>query len=688
MYTLSIVLNLHREGELAAKTIQNLRDILETPNDWEDVEIIAVLDNADELTSSIVKDNEDLFTLVEKVKYKDLGASRNHGVNCVNNEFIVFADGDDYCSLEMLQGLYETFYEHYKNKNNWKNLSESEHIAIFPKYLIEFPALFQMTYCDSNDILTLNNRFSHCYHSKISIHKSLLKKNIINKNIAPYGYEDWDLNNRLLDSGVQYKTTEYKLYYRRENMQKSLLSKQVDNKHIVRNSPIYRYKDNEEEMIEKRKDCQIVEFSKQNLKSKLLINVYKEVLFHEDKVFLEHYNEPYTYREDITTWSTSNLANEKTVQSKIYDELMVFLQDKDIVYFTPWIGLGGADKVFLEYTGAITSTYNACVITTLAIGSRINRLTVPYLDLHEISESWEHISEEEQLHILIKVLINSNIKVLHVVQSNIALKIIKYYGEVLEEYNVKIIVSLFTPDYDWLNNEYHGYPVMYPEIYQYADIVLSDNEFWYNFFRRLNNNKDFNFKKLSSSTKYIESSYENKDTFSKKILWASRICDQKLFGVFEEIINKLPEYTFIIYGGEPEELHNQEILNRLLQKSNVEFRGEYQDISELDLNEFDLYLFTSLFEGIPTIILDMVMGGIPIVSADVGGISEVLGKEYSLLVKEPRNSEEYVDKIVSFYKQSIQCASQMKSIRQYVIDVHNQHTFQSEYQDIMKKVGF
>ncbi len=689
MYTLSIILNLHKERELITKTILNLRDILLATHNWEEIEVIAILDNSDEMTSEIIHKNSDLFDQIEEVNYKDLGNSRNHGVQTATKNFILFADGDDYCSNNILQAVYNVFYAHYSNiDTNFDNISEYNHIAIFPEYLIEFPNLFHMHYVNSNKNIVQNNRFVHCYHSKIAINKQILLKYPMQTNHKPYGYEDWDLNNRLLALGIQYKIAEYKLYYRK-NQNHSLLSKQIERKNIVRNSDIYT--------IDKIQQITNVEIPKINsinssfdvfkatAQSNTLQTIYQELLFEEDKLFLESYGEEISYREDTIHFSTSIFASELSSSSIMYNKLLEFFYAKNVLYFFPWIGLGGADKVSIEYTKALVDK-NSCVITSISMGARISAIEVPHLDLKSELDGWELISEENQLNILMKAIINSGIKLVHIVNSDIALKTIKFYSEIYQEYNIKTIVTLFCPDYDWVKKQYHGYPVIYPEVFINADLILSDNNHWYPYFKQLNNNNDFIFKKIASPTDEIKMTYHHKRKITKKILWASRICNQKLFNVFEEIVFRLNDYCFIIYGDMPVDGANQQILNRLITKDNVEYRGEYHHISELELNEFDLYLFTSLFEGIPTIILDMIMVGIPIISANVGGISEVLGNDYPLLVNNQTNANDYIEKIKLYYDIRDLVSSNMINIRENMATIHNKNHFKYDYNTIIKEV--
>jgi len=656
MYTLSMIFNLHNEGKLAAKTIENLRNILNKENSWEDIEIVVVLDNPDDTTKNIVYNNNELFQKIEE---------------------------------------------------ELKLLSDEQHIVVFPQYYIEFPNLLRADYYESTDYTIQNNKFLHCFGSRISLYHGLLIKYKVNENKTPYGYEDWDLNNRLLANAVQFKISKHKLYYRRENPQ-SLLAMQVQNKNIVRNSLLYDFNmintnpkvkktANEKQVLKPKRNPVWYGNAKSNLlkniyskfinsEKKMVIDIQEESIFKDDIVFLENYGETVLIREDFPIYSLEYFSKNLSIQTKIYNQLMKFFKNKEMIYFFPWVVVGGADKVSVAYTKA-RKEKKSCVITSINSGVRIDNITIPHLDLMSELEGWESISEEDQLHILIKSIINSNIKLVHIVNSETAIKTVKYYDKVYKENNIKIIISLFCPEYHWENKEWYGYPVLYPEIFNHSDLIILDNHYWYYFFKKLNNHNDFNYCKLSSPTEKVDITYKIKVNNTKKILWASRICNQKLFEVFEEIVELTPEYNFIVYGSTVEgDSYNKEIVERLSTKNNVEFRGEYQHISEINLNEFDFYLFTSLYEGIPTTILDMIMAGIPIVTADVGGISEVLGKDYPLLVENQSNARDYILKMQEFYTYKEKVIEYIVDTRKNIIEKYNENTFQLEYNNMINSL--
>jgi glycosyltransferase involved in cell wall biosynthesis len=55
---------------------------------------------------------------------------------------------------------------------------------------------------------------------------------------------------------------------------------------------------------------------------------------------------------------------------------------------------------------------------------------------------------------------------------------------------------------------------------------------------------------------------------------------------------------------------------------NITHRGILGDVSAADFTGYDGFLFTSLFEGMPNIVLAMSQHAIPMVLADVGGLRD------------------------------------------------------------------
>lgn len=92
----SIVINFHREGVHADPALRSLADLVNASrSEGHSVEVIAVLDVADELTTRIVHDHSETLDRIMLVSLGDLGAARNTGVTEASGEFVTFLDGDD-----------------------------------------------------------------------------------------------------------------------------------------------------------------------------------------------------------------------------------------------------------------------------------------------------------------------------------------------------------------------------------------------------------------------------------------------------------------------------------------------------------------------------------------------------------------------------------------------------------------
>ncbi len=78
---------------------------------------------------------------------------------------------------------------------------------------------------------------------------------------------------------------------------------------------------------------------------------------------------------------------------------------------------------------------------------------------------------------------------------------------------------------------------------------------------------------------------------------------------------------------------------------NVRLEGRYADFAELDLSEADAWLYTSGWDGVPGLLLEVAMTGVPIVGSLVGGTGEVLSDEDSWPVPEIEDPEAYAKAI-------------------------------------------
>ena len=105
--------------------------------------------------------------------------------------------------------------------------------------------------------------------------------------------------------------------------------------------------------------------------------------------------------------------------------------------------------------------------------------------------------------------------------------------------------------------------------------------------------------------------------------------------------------TFSIIG-EGEERKN---LEQLIKEKGVEDRIKllgFKDGASMYLNLFDIFILTSVKEGLPYSILEAGLARLPVIASDVGGIGEIIENGKSGILVESKNVEEIVTALTSF----------------------------------------
>lgn len=113
----------------------------------------------------------------------------------------------------------------------------------------------------------------------------------------------------------------------------------------------------------------------------------------------------------------------------------------------------------------------------------------------------------------------------------------------------------------------------------------------------------------------------------RRWLWVSRIEPQKGTGILAALARQRPEDEFQVHGPveDASELEH-------LGLPNVNVGATLSDIDDVPTEDFDGFLFTSLVEGMPNIVLEMAARGIPVITTDVGGLRETFDDDALLFV--------------------------------------------------------
>jgi L-malate glycosyltransferase len=112
------------------------------------------------------------------------------------------------------------------------------------------------------------------------------------------------------------------------------------------------------------------------------------------------------------------------------------------------------------------------------------------------------------------------------------------------------------------------------------------------------------------------------------------------------IVRQRDDVRLVLVGiGEAQEEVQQLVVDLGLQRY-VRFLGRRLDAARL-LQAADLFLLTSITEGIPLTLIEAMASGLPIVATDVGGVKEVVSEGETALLAPPRDDARLADHVLA-----------------------------------------
>ena len=156
-----------------------------------------------------------------------------------------------------------------------------------------------------------------------------------------------------------------------------------------------------------------------------------------------------------------------------------------------------------------------------------------------------------------------------------------------------------------------------------------------------------------------------------RVLWAGRLDRQKRFDLVLQIAEAMPEMDFHCWGSAvldpPPDLSEK--------PANLSLTASFGELGELPLGEADAWLFTSQWEGQPTILIELAMRGMPIVASAVGGVPELIRPDKGWLIEDVENVDAYVDALREAVENPAQRIERGRRLRDHAAPRHARDTY-------------
>lgn len=341
----------------------------------------------------------------------------------------------------------------------------------------------------------------------------------------------------------------------------------------------------------------------------------------------------------------------------------------------PWLKRGGADLVTLKHieeASRVPGGKVLVIMTEPGDSPWISRIPAG-VDVADASCFVGEVSHDELLMVIVRMLVQLQIDTLHIINSRHVWEIVCRYGLALTQ-RTRIFASIYCDDYDR-----YGQPVGFarqylPDSYRWLTTVFSDNNAFPKLLRETYGYSPELFRVLKSPIDASLAVNAIRKPEGRRVLWAGRLDRQKRPDLLLAVAQALPTVEFHVYGDAV--LGDKTgIVANLRKLKNVHMLGGFDGVESLPFREFPVFLYTSQWDGTPTMIIAAALAAIPIVASQVGGVGDIVTEERGYPVADIENVAVYVARINEVLGEPTHAETKAVATREYVSREHSDIVF-------------
>jgi glycosyltransferase involved in cell wall biosynthesis len=327
----------------------------------------------------------------------------------------------------------------------------------------------------------------------------------------------------------------------------------------------------------------------------------------------------------------------------------------DYLFFAPWLRTGGADSVILQYIHAVRRRdpeASIALVTTEPVGStRLEDLTgiATVVELVDILDRGVHRDALVDW-IVPQLIAQIRPHTLHAFNSTVAFDVVERFGEILAE-RTALFLSTFAIDRSHDGERLSVLFLRPPGFLEPVSSVLVDSAHFVSHAVSELGYAQEKFTVQRSVVAPMPLPRSEPTTLPLRVLWVGRFDIPKRLDLLAAVVEATRErglrFEFHFYGlevmGDP---GLDATLQRLKDVGAVR-HPPYARFADLPLDNIDVYLLTSEWEGIPLSLLEAMAAGIPAVAPLVGGVGEVLDEETGYPIDRFDDIQAYVSALES-----------------------------------------
>jgi len=362
---------------------------------------------------------------------------------------------------------------------------------------------------------------------------------------------------------------------------------------------------------------------------------------------------------------------------KIYRELMKCCSSDGYshCFAIPWLKRGGADLVTLAHIDLIARTPGCKVLVMLTEPGDSPWLSrIPAgVDVMDASGFVGEIAHEELLLVLVRILIQLRIDTLHIINSRHVWEVTCRYGLAVTQ-RTRVFASIYCDDYDRYDQPV-GFARQYlPSCYQWLSKVFADNTAFPALLHNTYGYRPELFCLLKSPINALLSVSAIRQPAGRRVLWAGRLDRQKRPDILAAVARAMPDVEFHVYGDLSLDSKSGAVAT-LQRLRNVKLCGAFDGVESLPFSSFPAFLYTSQWDGMPTMIIAAALASVPVVASCVGGVGDIVIEERGYPVLDIECVAQYVGRIGEVLDNAAVAEAKAARAREYVMREHSETAF-------------
>ena len=613
-------------------------------------ELVAVLDRADDVTVAALKEFDlDAFDGVEIIEADNgsLGPTRNAGCAAASGRYICLSDGDDLISYNFLAA----------------SLSQAERQrepAIFiPQYLVLFGKTFQFVrYFSLADVTPLALIDRHPFVSRIFFHRELFdKQQFVDARLSRgFAFEDWHFNAEAVARGYDIRPVrDTILFYRQRDGSLLEQANAVSMREIppsrLFEPPTY-LKVCARAFAELKRGTRTEPIAQQmNLHRTLDDPVCRDLFTAANRI------EPSIEFDRFgPAHFGTNLPDAKLTPGAAYYELCELVGDRRFsdVFLVPWFSTGGAERYLSSIIQALSEQNEGRGILVL-MGEKgaqdcADRHLPASVVVVDLANRWPQLSPDDIDLLTLKIILAC------APNARIFMRQCPYAERFFSRYQWALTgcrrvffrfseARRYDGEVELLQPGGHSFV---SDNLDNLDLIVCDNE-------SIIESDRYSFGICPAKWHWLPPLHPARTTEAavaaradgkrKNVLWASRLAREKrpelLVRIAQYLRSRDPQVVVHAYGAVSYGGYDTCVLQGL---PNLIYHGPFTQFERIASGEFACFIYTSLFDGMPNVVLEAVSMGLPVVVPDLGGLPEiVIDGETGLLLPSSGNDAEMAE---------------------------------------------